>query len=221
MLKLQSAARDARALPSARAGSVVRSSERSELRIMLQAAAHYARRVAQSMKLKEVDLEDIEQDILLALVERRHFFDPARGLWSSFVDLVARQAAQAVADKIGAKRRRRGRASEEAITNIESVAADSVMTSVPIDVVEHSWLASALLRFCAVVPDELASVVLLALREGGDLAEAQRRSGLSTSEFYRRVREIRCRLICAGIVCRPPRFMREKLRTATREQISA
>ena len=45
------------------------------------------------MGLGEVEREDVEQDILVALLERRRFFDPARGAWTSFAERVARQAA--------------------------------------------------------------------------------------------------------------------------------
>ena len=71
------------------------------LHIMMRTAAHHASRIARTMALSETDREDAEQDILLALIERRRFFDPARGAWSSFADRVARQMAQVIADRIG------------------------------------------------------------------------------------------------------------------------
>jgi hypothetical protein len=48
-------------------------------------------------------------------------------------------------------------------------------------------------------------VATLALRHD-DLAGAQRLSGLSTSEFYRRLREIRYRLLTVGLVERRRRL---------------
>lgn len=83
------------------------------LRTMMGAAAYHARRVARTMGLSDADREDVEQDIMLALLERRRFFDPARGAWSSFADRVARQAAQGAADEIGADRRVRGGSLDE------------------------------------------------------------------------------------------------------------
>ena len=65
---------------------------------------------------------------------------------------------------------------------------------------EDLQLPLALAKFVAGLPEELALVARLSLFENGDLAEAQRRSGLSTSEFYRRLREVRYRLVCLGIV---------------------
>jgi len=49
------------------------------------------------------------------------------------------------------------------------------------------------------LPVELRLVVGLAIGADGELADAQRASGLSTSEFYRRLREIRYRLMAAGL----------------------
>ena len=64
------------------------------LKVMMAAAAYHARRVARTMRMAPAESEDVEQEILLALLERRRFFDPARGAWTSFANRVARQAAQ-------------------------------------------------------------------------------------------------------------------------------
>jgi DNA-directed RNA polymerase specialized sigma24 family protein len=177
--------------------------DRRALHIMMGTAAYHASRVARTMALSETDREDAEQDILLALIERRRFFDPARGAWSSFADRVARQMAQVIADRIGHERRLRGKTSDAAEGCDPSIRPDAV-TEPPADPVEQEWLVSALIRFFAVLPAELAFVALLALREDGDVGQAQRQSGLSIAEFYRRLRETRCRMICVGIVRRQP-----------------
>jgi hypothetical protein len=75
------------------------------LRVLMAAAAYQARRVARTLKLSDVEREDAEQEILLALLERRRFFDPARGPWPPFVHRIARQAAQSVADNLVAARK--------------------------------------------------------------------------------------------------------------------
>ena len=105
--------------------------DRRTLRALMGTAAYYARRVARTMVLSEVDREDVEQDILLALIERRRFFDPARGVWSSFADLVARQAAQAIADRIGHERRLRGDAFDAADRNRDPVVRTQTAKSRP------------------------------------------------------------------------------------------
>jgi DNA-directed RNA polymerase specialized sigma24 family protein len=172
------------------------------LRVMMAAAAYHARKVARTMRLSDVDREDVEQDILLVLLERRRFFDPARGAWSSFADRVARQAAQGIADEIGTERRMRGGSLDQpggdgGSTTLSELIADRVQGP---DTEQTLQLSLTLAHFVAELPDELALVARLSLLEGGDLAEAQRRSGLSTSEFYRRLREIRYRLVCLGII---------------------
>src|SRR5436190_10627086 len=79
--------------------------DQRELRTLMGAAAYHSRRVARTIGLGDAEREDVEQDILLALLERRRFFDPARGAWTSFADRVSRQAAQGLADEIVTYRR--------------------------------------------------------------------------------------------------------------------
>lgn len=179
--------------------------DRRALHIMMGAAAYHASRIARTMALSETDREDAEQDILLALIERRRFFDPARGAWSAFADRVARQMAQVIADRIGHERRLRNETSDPAEGSDPSIRPDAVIQP-PADPLEQAWLASALIRFLAALPAELAFVTVLALKQDGDLAQARQQSGLSTSEFYRQIREIRCRMICVGIARRPQSF---------------
>lgn len=185
------------------------------LRIMMAAAAYHARKVARTMRLSDVDREDVEQDILLVLLERRRFFDPARGAWSSFADRVARQAAQGVADDIGAERRVRGGSLDQPAGNDGSATLGELMEDHlrDPDSEQALQLSLALAGFVAGLPDELALVARLTLLEDGDLAEAQRRSGLSTSEFYRRLREVRYRLVCLDIVRHRFSEPREELET--------
>lgn len=173
------------------------------LRVMMAAAAYHARKVARTMRLSDIDREDVEQDILLVLLERRRFFDPARGAWSSFADRIARQAAQGVADEIGAERRIRGGSLDQPTGDGGSATLGELIEAshcpVP-DAEQDLQLPLMLTKFIGGLPDGLALVARWSLQEDGDLAEAQRRSGLSTSEFYRRLREVRYRLVCLGIV---------------------
>ena len=174
-----------------------------ELRTLMAAAAYHARKVARTMRVSDADREDVEQDILLVLLERRRFFDPARGAWSSFADRVARQAAQGVADEIGAEFRVRGGSLDQPAADEGSTTLGELIEAGQFarpDSEDGLQLPLVLAEFVAGLPDELALVARLSLFEDGDLAEAQRRSGLSTSEFYRRLREVRYRLVCLGIV---------------------
>jgi hypothetical protein len=57
-------------------------------------------------------------------------------------------------------------------------------------------------RFLERLPQDY-TLVAYAIREmDGDLAEAQRLTELSTSEFYRRLRELRYRLVCLELAPR-------------------
>ena len=62
--------------------------------------------------------------------------------------------------------------------------------------------AMSLSAFVRTLPVELRLVAEAALEADGELAEAQRATGLSTSEFYRRMREIRYRMVMVGLVDR-------------------
>lgn len=64
--------------------------EAPELRVVLATAAIQAGRAARRQHLHRADRDDLRQDILVALLERRAQFDPARGAWSTFAGVVAR-----------------------------------------------------------------------------------------------------------------------------------
>jgi len=179
--------------------------DQHELRILMGVAAYQARRVARTLKLSSAEREDAEQEILLALLERRRFFDPARGPWSPFVHRVARQAAQVVADALAAARRIDAipldqpaleivLREEEAATLGETIAHEGAPSEA--DILDKL----SLIRFVVKLPAELRLVAEAALEADGNLAGAQRMSRLSASEFYRRLREIRYRMFALGLV---------------------
>jgi hypothetical protein len=60
------------------------------IRVALATARHHARRFGHGRGLTRADLDDLEQDILLAIAEAHHRYDPARGAWSTFVALLSR-----------------------------------------------------------------------------------------------------------------------------------
>jgi hypothetical protein len=170
------------------------------LRVIMAAAAYQARRIARTLRLSADDRQDAEQQVLLALLERRRFFDVARGPWTPFVHRVARQAAQGIADGYADDRRRFNAWSNETDERddgpcdvLESVIDPAAPTS------DDILYVQALHRFMTTVPAELRLVAGLTIMAEGEIAEAQRASGLSTSEFYRRLREIRYRLMAAGL----------------------
>ena len=177
------------------------------LRTMMAAAAYQARRVSRILKLSQVDREDVEQEILLVLLERRRFFDPARGAWTPFAHRIARQAAQSVADALVAARKTVSldqpleAASDDEITTMAYTVADDTAPT-EADILD----ALSFLSFVATLPPELRCAADAALAADGDLADAQRALGLSTSEFYRRLREVRYRLVSIGLARFPQTF---------------
>ena len=177
--------------------------DQHELRTLMGAAAYQARRVARTLKLSRTEREDAEQEILLVLLERRRFFDPARGPWTPFAHRIARQAAQSVADSLVAARKLytsleepTAEASHEGETTTLADTLQDPAAPTEVDILD----AVSLMSFVATLPSELRIVAEGALEADGDLADAQRALGLSTSEFYRRLREIRYRLFTIGLV---------------------
>jgi DNA-directed RNA polymerase specialized sigma24 family protein len=179
------------------------------LRTMMAAAAYQARRVARTLKLSPAEREDVEQEILLVLLERRRFFDPARGPWTPFAHRIARQAAQSVADALVAARKISAvsldqpwdAALDRELGRLADAIADDAVPSEPDILYNMSFMG-----FLATLPPDLRCAADAALAADGDLADAQRTLGLSTTEFYRRLREVRYRLFSIGLARFPQTF---------------
>ena len=175
-----------------------------DLHVMRLAADFQARRIVRKLRLDQSLIVDIEQEILLILIERRRYFDPRRGPWTAFVLMVARQGAQQIADRLAAEGRMFDsdhddcyfEPGDESVSHVETPPDLSCLTET--DQLFCLFLTEAIGR----LPAELRLVALHALETDGDLAEAQRASGLSTSEFYRRLRELRLRLIILSLAPR-------------------
>lgn len=176
----------------------------SMLRAMRAAAVFQARRIGRTLKLSIEEREDVEHEILLVLLERRRFFDPERGPWVPFTHQIARQAAQSAADSLAAARRHHI-PTGTAIPADDHAGPEDVLASIADHraPTEASILdALTIVAFVTRLPSELRLVAEAALEADGELAEAQRATGLSTSEFYRRIRELRYRMVMIGLVDR-------------------
>jgi hypothetical protein len=178
-----------------------------DLDVMMATAAAHARKLARSLKLSQAEREDAEQDILLMLLERWHYFDDARGSNIGFAIRIARQAAQVIADRVAAGWQTdlvsledpapwQDWGMDDAVTISEQVGDESLP--------DEAALVSALsLRgFTAALPTDLLVVVQAVFAADGDLPEAQKISTLSSSEFHRRLRELRYRLVCLELAPR-------------------
>ena len=179
-----------------------------DIDVMMATAAAHARKLARSLKLSQAEREDAEQDILLILLERWHYFDDARGSNIAFAIRIARQALHAIAGRIIADREIAGldidfaqdvddpSGEVEALTIADTLPDDAAPTEAMI------LDAFALGRFLEGLPQDYALVAQAIRDQDGDLAEAQRLSALSTTEFYRRLRELRYRLVCLELAPR-------------------
>ncbi len=180
---------------------------RYDLDVIMATAAAHARKLARSLRLSQAEQEDAEQDILLMLLERWHYFDDARGSNIGFAIRIARQAAQVIADRVAAGWQkdlvsledpapRQDWGTDDAVTISEQIADEALP--------DEAALVSALsLRgFTATLPGDLLVVVEAVFAADGDIPEAQKISTLSSSEFHRRLRELRYRLVCLELAPR-------------------
>ena len=178
-----------------------------DLAVMMATAAAHARKLARSLKLSQAEREDAEQDILLMLLERWHYFDDARGSNIGFAIRIARQAAHVIADHVATGWQTdlvsledpapwQDWGTDDAVTVSEQVGDESLP--------DEAALVSALsLRgFKSALPTDLLVVVDAVFAADGDIPEACRLTSLSSSEFHRRLRELRYRLVCLELAPR-------------------
>ena len=85
----------------------------------------------------------------------------------------------------------------EALTFAETLADDAALTETMI--VDGTCLSD---HSSHGMPEDYALVARAVREKDGDLAEAQRLTQLSPSEFYRRLRELRYRLVCLELAPR-------------------
>ncbi len=179
---------------------------RRDLEVMMATAAAQSRRLARSLRLSSSEQEDAEQDILIMLIERWHYFDDSRGSNVAFAIRIGRQAAQVIADRIvsGWERQTvsldapRG-ADEQGGTepSLSETVPDERMPSES-DLVG----AIALNDVLGKLPEDYAHIAHTIRETDGDVAEAQRQSQLSSSEFHRRLHELRYRLVTVELAPR-------------------
>lgn len=158
------------------------------LRVAMRTAGFQARRLSRRLAIAEADHEDFRQIILVAILTRSGRHDARRGLWSTFVGLIARNAA---ADLVRTHQSRPG------VEPLDAAEHEFTDPSTP-DPVLTADLRQALL---GLPPPHRRLVALIA--ETGSLADAQRASTMSPATFYRRVHDLRLRLLMAGLAPRP------------------
>ncbi|WP_373504646.1 sigma factor [Aestuariivirga sp.] len=149
------------------------------------AAQHRGHRLARQISDPARDREDHRQDILLDLISRADRFDPVRGSWGAFVTVVTRNAALTILQR-----------------HAHSVAITGCNDEVRPAEQRHVEAAAILAIDTMVVQQRLpASLqnILAHVAETGTVTDAQRRSGQPAASFYRGLRQLRLRLIAAGL----------------------
>jgi DNA-directed RNA polymerase specialized sigma24 family protein len=157
----------------------------------LALAERQASRCARARSLGRDDREDLRQEILLAVVERAHRFDSAIAPWAAFVTLLARHAA---ADWLRAEQQRQ---SVAMLSLEEMIDADAALNASHVD--DGADLRAALEAFLCDAPASACTTLLLIAAAYGDVAAAQRASGLPPSSFYRALAALRFWLHAAGL----------------------
>lgn len=146
----------------------------------------YARRTCRIARLPAHQADDIRQDMLLDLLPRLSAFDPARGSVAAFAVTCFRHRGSRIMRRRGASRR--------IGLDDQDDACDQADTSDAIGALE---LRLDLARVCAVL-DEADAALCVALSNCSAHALA-RRTGASRAGLYRRMHEIRMRMLAAGI----------------------
>lgn len=158
------------------------------LRVAMTTAGFQSRRLSRRLAIADADHEDFRQIILVAILMRSGRHDARRGLWSTFVGVIARNAA---ADLVRTHRSRPG------VEPLDAAEHHLIDPDTP-DPEFNADLRQALLA----LPRPHQQLVGL-IAETGSLADAQRASTMSPATFYRRVHDLRLRLLMAGLAPRP------------------
>lgn len=149
------------------------------------AAQHRGQGLARRIADPARDREDHRQDILLDLILRADRFDPARGSWGAFVTVVTRHAALTILQR---------HARSVAI----AVLVDKESLAQPRDVEAAAILALDAKAAQQRLPAPLLNI-LAQVAETGTVTDAQRMSGQPAASFYRALRQLRLRLVAAGL----------------------
>jgi len=158
-------------------------------------AQREAKRICRIARLPGHEADDIRQDMLLDLLPRLSAFDPARGSVAAFAVTCFRHRGSRIMRRRGVSRRiGLGGQDTGSRRDDQDDACDQADTNDAIGALE---LRLDLARACAVL-DEADAALCVALSNCTAHALA-RRTGASRAGLYRRMHEIRMRMLAAGI----------------------
>ena len=159
--------------------------DQTALAVAMRAASRHAGRLARQVRDPARDREDHRQDILLDLLQRAHRFDAERGSWDAFVTVVTRHAALTLL------------ARHLRSAPIENLSAGDLAD--PAGHAEAATLLSIDVKSARRrLPPSLCEM-LDAIAEEGSVTGAQRAGTQPAASFYRALRQLRLRLITAGL----------------------
>ena len=159
--------------------------DQTALAIAMSAANSRAGRLARQVMDPARDSDDYRQDILLDLLQRAHRFDVERGSWGAFVTVVTRNAATTIRARCA-----------------RPLAADCDVDGLMLE--PHGHVERAVVTMIDArtlqrrLPASLGDV-LATLMETASVTDAQAISGQPAASFYRALRQLRLRLVAAGL----------------------
>ncbi len=164
--------------------------DQHRLRQALSTARHHAIRGSRRLALAGADREDLQQDILVAILVRDRHYDPSRGAWSTFASLIARHV---VADRARAERQ---------APDVEFLPLDVDAFPAGCSATQQDHVDPILSLDLRRVANELPAAprrLMRLLGATGDVAEAQRASNHSCCGFYRALQDLRFWLHASGM----------------------
>ena len=159
--------------------------DQTALSIAMRAANRRAGRLARQVRDPARDRDDHCQDILLDLLQRAHRFDAARGSWGAFVTVVTRHAALTLLTRhMGSTAIER--LSDDGLADPAGHAEAGTLLAISVNATRRR------------LPPALGEI-LDAIAEEGSVTGAQRAGAQPAASFYRALRQLRLRLIAAGL----------------------
>jgi len=161
--------------------------------LIVTEAGRHARRLAHRLGLAGDHADDLRQELLLDLLERRARFDPERSPFTAFARMVMRHHAATLADRLVRELRRPLKPLVEDLADLDEDTDDR-----PTDGVVDPMLATAVERLdLARTLDRLPEVLraICAALEDHPTTDAAGTYPASRATFYRRLAELRLELL--------------------------
>lgn len=159
--------------------------DQTALAVAMTAARRRGRRLSRQVTDPARDRDDHAQDILLDLITRSSRFDPERGSWGAFVTVVTHNAALTILAR-----------------SSRPLAADCDVDDLMLEPHGHAERAVVTIIDARTLqrrlPPSLRDVLAMLL-ETASVTDAQAISGQSPASFYRALRQLRLRLVAAGL----------------------